>query len=382
MAQHAILSASGAHRWLHCMPSAVLEAQFPDEGSTFAREGSLAHAYCAKNLKTMFGMPYDDETAEIAELSPSYTEAEIAEMKEYAAGYFAMVAERVRVHRENTPDLTVLVEQKVDFSHIVPDGFGTADCLIIADGVMEVIDFKYGKGVRVDAPENPQMMLYALGAYEAEGYRYDIDTIRMTIYQPRLAHVSDWEISSELLLERAYGEIAPKARIAAIGGGAFESGAWCRFCKIRPTCRRYASDMLDTWGIGTGGATLTPEEIAESILPRLADIKAWASAVEEDTLKNALAGTQYPGYKLVEGRSVRKIFDAPAAINALSQAGVAEEFIFKPKEMLGITALEKGIGKKRFGEICGDYIAKAPGKPTLVEESDRRQALDPTADFD
>ena len=375
MAQHALLSPSSAHRWLHCTPSPRLEEHEEDKGSVFAREGTLAHAYCARALKHYLGLPTDGEDREIAELEDLHDAA----MDEHVAGYAATVIGKLEEARKKTPDARLLVETRLDFSEWVPEAFGTADAVIIADGVMDVIDFKYGKGVRVDADENPQMMIYALGAWKVFDLEYGISKVRMTIIQPRLGHVSEWEMAAADLLRWAEGTLRPKAREAWEGNGAQEPGDWCRFCKVRPRCKALASLCRSTHEVYTDPRLLSPGEMAEKVLPYLAVIKSWVGDVEEFALQRALDGECYAGWKLVEGRSVRRITDPKAVCAVLEGAGYAEESYLKPRELRSLTDLEKAVGRKKFGELCSAWMEKPQGKPTLVPESDKRPALNSAA---
>jgi len=375
--QHALLSPSAAHRWLNCTAAPRLEAGQPDAGSDYAREGTLAHAYCAKHLKTYLGQSTTAEDKEIAEYFDQY---HTGEMDEYTDTYRTIVLERFNAARAHTADAQLLVEVRLDFSRWVPDAFGTGDAAIIADGILDIIDFKYGKGVRVEAQDNPQMKIYALGAYEAYSFEYNIQRVRMTIVQPRLDNLSTAEMSVEDLLAWADTELAPKAKQAYAGDGPQVPGDWCQFCKVKHACKALAKTCMEPAITKPNPNLLTPAELARDVLPLLDTVATWLKGVQEYTLAQALAGTEYPGFKLVAGRSNRKITDTEAAKKALLDAGFAEDAIMKPQEMRGITDLEKVVGKKRFGVICKDWIVKPQGKPTLVPESDSRAAYDPAAD--
>lgn len=376
MAQHAILSPSAAHRWLNCTAAPLLEKDVEDKGSTFAEEGSLAHAYCAKKLKEFLGRDVSEENKEIAELNELYHSGE---MDEYTDTYKTIVLEKFNAARAKTKDAQLLVEVKLDFSHYVPDAFGTSDAVIIADGCMEVIDFKYGKGVKVSAVENPQMMIYALGAWDLFNFEYNITKVKMTIVQPRLDNLSEFEISVGDLINWAVDVLEPKAK-EAYAGGTQKPGDWCQFCKIKAKCRAIATKCVEVQQNHPDPRLISKEDMERTILPLLSTIKTWLSGVEEFSLEQALAGVQYRGFKIVEGRSVRKITDPSAVMKLLGENGFAEESYLKPTELRSITDLEKLIGKKRFGTLCADYINKPQGKPTLVPESDKRQAIDPVKD--
>lgn len=380
---HALLGASSSHRWLECTPSAVAETRYPDQGSDFAREGSLAHAYCARALKTQLDRPHDDEDIEIAELHDAYYDPE---MEEHVAGYVAYVNtryEQVKAMADRRSDLRpdILIEQRLDFSRWVPEGFGTGDCVIVGAGTVEVIDFKYGKGVAVDARENPQMKLYALGAMELLDYLFDIDTVVMTIYQPRIGNVSTWSISASELRRWADEELRPLAMLASKGKGVRNSGEWCRFCKAKGDCRRLAAESIDTFDLNADTDSLTADDFSR-LLPRLDTIADWLNAVKERSLALALEGGEIPGYKVVEGRSVRVISDPDTLARKLEEGGFAPDAIYRPRQLNTLTALEKTVGRKLFKELSDGCITKPPGKPALVEAADKRPALDPATDFD
>lgn len=366
--QHALLSPSSAHRWLHCTASPLLERDVEDTGSAFAEEGTLAHAYCAKKLKDFLSQPHDEEDGEIEQLCEQY---HTGEMDEYTDVYKAIVLEKFNVAREKTKDARLLVEVRLDFRKYIPDSFGTSDAVIIADGVMEVIDFKYGKGVEVSAMENPQMMIYALGAWEMFNFEYDIREVRMTIIQPRIGNISEFTMTATALLTWAEGELKTKAKEAYKGGEQL-AGDWCRFCKVKARCGKLADTCMKVVGDNPETALLSDQTIARQILPMLPVVKQWLASMDEYTLKKALDGTHFDGYKLVEGRSVRKITNQEAVMDALDEAGFAGEAYLKPTELRSLTDLEKVIGKKRFNDLCSQYIIKPQGKPTLVPESDKR----------
>ena len=376
MAQHAILSPSAAHRWLNCTAAPLLEKDVEDKGSTFAEEGSLAHAYCAKKLKEFLGKGVSEENKEIAELNEQYHSGE---MDEYTDTYKTIVLEKFNAARAKTKDAQLLVEVKLDFSHYVPNAFGTSDAVIIADGCMEVIDFKYGKGVKVSAVENPQMMIYALGAWDLFNFEYNITKVKMTIVQPRLDNRSEFEISVGDLINWAVDVLEPKAK-EAYAGGTQKPGDWCQFCKVKAKCRAIATKCVEVRQNHPDPRLISKEDMERTILPLLSTIKTWLSGVEEFSLEQALAGVQYQGFKIVEGRSVRKITNPSAVMKLLGENGFTEESYLKPTELRSITDLEKLIGKKRFGTLCADYINKPQGKPTLVPESDKRKAMNQAKD--
>ena len=374
---HALLSPSAAHRWINCTAAPRLEADVEDKGSEFAAEGTLAHAYCAQKLKAFLGLPTEDEAKEIAELNDRY---HTGEMDEYTDTYKTIVLEKYNAARAKTKDALLLIETRLDFSEYMPDAFGTADAIIIADGTMEVIDFKYGKGVKVSAEDNPQMKIYALGAYEKFSFEYKIDRVRMTIIQPRIENFSEWELSVSELMAWTDSVLTPKAQQAYKGDGPQIPGDWCQFCKVKSSCRALTQKCIEAAKNHPDPKLISPDELAADVLPMLATVKTWLAGVEDYALQQALSGVQLAGWKVVEGRSVRKITDQDGAALALNKAGYKTAEIYKPQELRTITDLEKLTGKKQFAAICGDFIEKPQGKPTLAPESDKRPAIDPLAD--
>lgn len=375
MSSHALLSPSASHRWLHCTAAPRLEEGIKDEGSDYAAEGTLAHAYCAMKLKEFLGLPTDGEKEEIAALQEKYG---TGEMSEYTDTYATIVLEKFNAARAVTPDAQLLVETRLDFSDYVPEAFGTADAIIIADGTMEIIDFKYGKGVKVSAVENPQMMIYALGAYARFAFEYRIDNLRATIVQPRIDNLSEYEITVEELTSWASNVLTPAAEKAYKGEGPQTPGSWCQFCKVKNQCRALADKCKAA--VAVDPKLITPEELAKDVLPMVPIVKTWISGVEEFALAQALSGVQLPGWKIVEGRSIRKITDTDSVADALTKSGYTQSDIYKPIEMRTITELEKLVGKKQFAALCGEWVNKPQGKPTLAPESDKRKAIDPAAD--
>ena len=360
---HAVLSASASHRWLNCPPSARLCENYDDKSSDYAAEGTDAHALCEYKLKNALGIEATDPTENLT----WYNE----EMNECAEGYASYILELVEKAKQTCSDPVVLIEQRVDFSRWVPEGFGTADCIVIADGVMNVVDYKHGKGVEVCAAENPQMMLYALGALEIFDGIYDIDEIYMTIYQPRKSNISVSVIEKDELLEWAQNGLIYKAKLAYEGQGDFHCGEWCRFCKAKAECReRAAANMELARYEFQEPALLNDDEIAE-ILGKIDELTAWASDIKEYALNQAINGKEWTGWKLVEGRSNRKYINDNAVAKVVEDAG------FDPYEhkVLGITAMQKMLGKTKFNELLGDFIEKPQGKPTLVPECDKRPAI-------
>ena len=360
---HAILSASSSHRWLHCPPSARLCETYEDKGSDYAAEGTDAHELCEYKLKKILGMEAADPTENLTWYN--------AEMEDCATGYATYILELVEAAKESCSDPKVLIEQRVDFSRWVEQGFGTADCIIIADGTLRICDYKHGLGVLVDATDNPQMKCYALGALELFDLLYDIDTVSMTIYQPRRQNISTYEMSKDDLYTWADEVLKPTADLAFAGDGNFLCGEWCGFCKAKHECRaRAEANMLLAQYDFKLPPLLTDSEI-EVVLSRADQLVSWASDIKDYALQQAISGKVWNGWKLVEGRSNRKYTNDADVIQAVIDAG------FDPyeKKLLGITAMQKRLGKSRFDELLSGYITKPQGKPTLAPVSDPRPAM-------
>lgn len=363
MPKHAYLSASSSHRWLSCPPSAKLCAEANEESSPYAQQGTDAHALCEYKVLRALGGDAKDPTENLDSFD--------AEMDESTDEYCSYIMERHESAKQYCNDPKVLVEQRLDFSKWVPGGFGTGDCLIVADKVLQVIDFKYGLGVLVEAEDNPQMMCYALGALDAYDGIYDIETVEMTIFQPRRGNVSTFTISKEALLAWAEEVLKPTAELAYNGKGEFHAGDHCQFCKAKATCRKRAEYSMELAAYDfEEPATLDADEIAE-ILPRIDSLTAWANDIKEYALQQALSGVSYKGFKVVEGRSSRRFTDE-AAVAAAVKAGGYDPY---ERKLLGITAMASRLGKKKFEQLLGGLISKPPGKPALVPESDKRPAL-------
>lgn len=380
---HALLSPSASHRWLNCSAAPMLEQTMPDNTTVFAEEGTLAHAICEAKLHELLSEGKVTARQAYKKLNGDqpWTAHKLysAEMEETSDFYRDVVASKLIAAREKTPDAALVIEQPLDLTSWIPEGFGTSDAIVVADGNMDVIDYKHGKGVEVSAEENTQMMIYALGAYEALSYEYDIKEVTMTIIQPRLGNVSTYNMTIDALLKWARNELKPKAQLAY--RGALEQadvvqhpGEWCKFCKVRSICKALANQALETASENIRSRLLTPEEVAE-LLPKVPQIKTWANDIEAYALNQALQGEEIPGYKVVEGRSVRQIADPEAIAHKLYLEGYSHLQIFKPQELLPITGLETIVGKKKFATIAGDLIVKPQGKPTLVPESDKRKAI-------
>lgn len=365
---HAYLSASSAHRWLICPPIVALEAQFKDRGSSYAEEGTAAHELSELKLRKFLGEKVTRQINKFKKENSFFDQ----EMEEATDTYVNLVEEQFNQYEDPFMELEV----RVDFSKWVPDGFGTSDVVIIADNVIEIIDLKYGKGVLVDAYQNPQLMLYALGAYATYDMVYYFDRVRMTIVQPRLDSVSTFEIEVEELLYWANNYVAPRAAQAYEGIGEWDITAdVMKFSKVRAQLRPRAEknfQIIDKY-IEEDSALLSESEIAE-ILDRASEIKSWIEHVEAYALNQALnEGVEFPGFKVVEGRSNRKITDEDKVAKLLEAEGY--DAIYKPKSLIAMGQLEKLVGKQKFADLAKDYIIKPPGKPTLVPVSDKRPAL-------
>lgn len=361
---HALLSASSAHRWLSCTPSARLEQDFEDNETTAAAEGTAAHALCEHKLRRALKLRSKKPTSAF----------DSDEMDGYTDDYVQFVLEAIEEGKQHCKDPTVLIEQRLDFSCYVPEGFGTGDCLIVSDKLLHIIDFKYGQGVLVEAEENPQMMLYALGALKLFESLYDIDTVSMTIFQPRRENVSTWTISVDELREWAEKTLKPKAELAFNGDGEFSPGSWCQFCKAAIRCRARAESNLELAQAEFKLPPLLTDLEIEEILLKLDDLVKWAKEIQayaQDAAVNH--GKEWTGFKLVAGRSNRKYTDEAAVAQAAIDAGYKD--IYK-KSLITITEMEKLMGKKQFSEILGAFVIKPQGKPTLVPASDKRKAID------
>lgn len=371
MGNHAILSASASHRWLHCNTSARLELEFEDRETSAASEGTAAHALCEHKLKRKLKLRSERPVSEYDD----------DEMEQYTDDYVDFVMGQVVRERRRDAETQVLIEQRLDFSCYVPDGFGTGDCVIVSKGRLHIIDFKYGQGVLVEAEENPQMKLYALGALREFGEKYQIKKVKMTIFQPRRENVSTWEITVARLKRWAEKDLRPKAERAFKGEGEYCPGEWCLFCKAAIKCRARAEEKLRLAQSEFKLPPLLTDAEIEDVLAKLPDIKKWAEEIQEYALQAALAGKQWRGFKLVEGRSVRKYADEDAVIKAAQSAGYTD--IFK-KTLLTITEMERLMGKQEFAKILGGLVVKPAGKPTLVADTDKREAIsvsDPKNEF-
>ena len=371
---HALLSPSAAHRWIHCTPSVRLEEGVRDEGSDFAAEGTLAHAIASRKILETLGRPHDEQDREIEELRERYYSEE---MEGYTDTYRSIVLEKFNEAKTRSKDAQLLVEVRLDFGAFLPDAFGTADAVIIADDLMEVIDFKYGKGVKVDADHNPQMMIYALGALDEFLLDYDIKRVRMTIVQPRIDNLSECGMMVGELTAWRTVTLKPAAEAAFAGTGDQVPGEWCQFCKVRATCSAIAEKARQICNEDFREARLISDEDIPGLLPLLPVLKGWLEDFASHALQRALDGATIKGYKLVEGKSNRQITDSDALLGALLVKGFQRDVLLKKPELRPIGELEKLVGKKRFAEIGKPWLVKPQGKPTLVEESDKRPVWKP-----
>lgn len=376
---HALLSASGSSRWLACTPSARLEEKFESKTSEYAEEGTLAHELGELKLrKELEGLSTRSFNSKVKKIQDHKLYS--ADMPDYVDIYVETCLERVSEAKAKTPDALFKIEQRLDFSEWVPEGFGTGDFVIIADGTMEVCDLKYGKGVPVSAENNKQMMLYALGAISEFSFLYDIEKVRMTIIQPRLDNISTFEVTADDLLKWAEEYVRPRAELAIKGEGEFCAGDHCRFCRAKSVCKARADKNLELAKYDFQAPnTLDNNDIAY-ILSKVDELVNWASDVKEYALEQALNGEEFDGFKVVEGRSNRKYTDVEVIATTLEENGYTD--IFKPKELLTLTNMEKLVGKKKLNELVGKYIEKPVGKPTLVPITDKREPYNPAkADF-
>lgn len=360
---HALLSPSSSHRWLSCPPSARLCENYEDKGSDYAAEGTAAHSLCEYKLKTALGIEAKDPTADLS----FYNE----EMEECADGYATYILEILEKAKEICIDPVVLIEQQLDYSRYVEGGFGTGDCIIVADEILHVIDYKHGQGVLVDARDNPQMKLYALGALELFDGIYDIGSVSMTVYQPRRNNISTYTVPTQSLYQWAEEVLKPTAKLAYAGEGNYQCGEWCQFCKAKHECRARAEYNMELARYDFKLPPLLEDDEVEDILGKVDGLISWANDIKAYALRAALGGKEWSGWKLVAGRSNRKYINEDAVAQVVKQAG------FDPYEqkIKGITTMEKTLGKARFAELLDGLVEKPQGKPTLVPESDKRPAI-------
>lgn len=374
MRKHAILSASSAARWLKCPPSALINEKLPDFSSSYAEEGTLAHEIGEIGLQLASGKitkrKYTADLKKLKEHSLFYP-GMLDEVQEYID---FVVGEWQEALTED-PEADLLIEQRLDYSKYAPEGFGTGDAVIVSRGHLHVIDLKFGTGTRVDVYENPQLKLYALGAYEALHFLYDIDRVKVTVAQVRLDAIETFEISVDNLVRWGEEVVKPAATLAIEGSGELQPGEWCAktYCKLRDRCKARAEHYQKVYEAHRD-RELTNEELGQ-LLPMLEDMKKWAVETEKGALNELLTGGAIPGWKAVEGRSNRVIPDEGELAKTLMLEGIGSDQIYKPAALKGITALEKILGKKSFEVLVEPYLEKPPGKPTLAPASDKRPAL-------
>ena len=368
MAAHSEKGPSSSARWIHCTPSAKLCAEMPDQVTGFAEEGTQAHELCEYLLKKEMGIEMEDPRPNLSYYN--------AEMEECCQGYHDYVMELYEEAKRETKDPVLLVEQRISYERFVSGGFGTADCILIADGTLNVVDFKYGLGVEVNAKGNTQMRIYALGALEIFDALYDVQRVKMTIYQPRKTNISVDEISRDELYQWAEEILRPAAEEADRGDGEFHAGEWCRFCKARHICRERAKENLLLAAYDFAAPPLLEDEEIVEILGKVDKLVSWANDVKEYALQEAIDGKAWDGWKLVEGRSVRKYTNEKEVAEAAEAAG------FNPyqQKLLTITDMEKLMGKKKFEEILGELYIKPQGKPVLVRADYKRPPINSAKD--
>ena len=373
---HARLNASSSHRWMMCPPSVRLSEQFADKPSSYAEEGTFLHELCELKLHRYLGdMASDVIEAQYAEHRDSefYTQ----EAETVTDEYVAFCVETIEAVKSSCPDPLIMVEHRLDYSEYVPEGYGTGDLVIVADGVIEVIDFKGGRGVRVDAHRNSQLMLYGLGALLEFDPLYDVRNVRVTIVQPRLSNTSTYEIAADELVRWAEKEVRPRALMAYEGKGEFCAGDWCRFCKARYTCRKRSEYHMQLAERDFRQPDLLSDEEITDILPIADSLNNWVQDLLAYATQQAVEGKSWPGYKLVAGRSNRKYTSEAEVIKAATEAGYTD--IYKTT-LLGVGDLEKRLGRKKFNEVLGMYVIKPVGAPTLVPDSDPRKPYSSAAE--
>lgn len=366
MSKHAVLSASSSHRWLSCTPSARLEQKFADNSGEAAAEGSAAHALAEHKLR---------KALKLRSKRP-VSQYDSDEMESYTDGYVDFILEIIAGLKQTCSDPKILIEQRLDFSHFVPDGFGTGDCVVIGNGSLHIVDFKFG-WTFVHAEDNPQMKLYAIAALELFDGIYDISEVSMSIYQPRRENASTYTVFKEALYQWAEDILVPTAKLAFEGGGEFVPGEHCQFCRAAVKCRARAEEKLNLARFEFSlPPTLTDDDI-EGILAKLDDLAAWANDIKSYALEAALNhGKHWCGFKLVEGRSNRRYKNEEAVADAAKAAGYRD--IYR-QSLITLTEMEKLMSKAKFSEILSELIEKPPGKPALVPITDKRPEIKTSA---
>jgi len=380
---HALLSPSSSKRWMTCSPSARACESVPRQDTPYTLEGTLAHSVAEMTLNYLLleqaeALPTTEDMLSRMDFSGLDTDGiDITEMfVTVYEGYVCIVYAEYLSDKAQDPDTELQVEAELKLDSFIPEGFGSSDAVIITDNRLRVFDLKYGKGVKVEATANSQMMCYALGALYGPGEPYLISWVEMTIIQPRLHHISSYELRAETLSDWGHQVLKPAAEKAFRGEGEYIAGDHCRFCPVAHKCKALARYAESSVSAGSAPTLMTAEEVGQSLL-KLDTIKAWISAIEEYALNECLEGRPIPGWKVVEGRSVRKITDVSGAVSTLVKLGWDEEQCYKPRELHTITELERMVGKKNFPDVLGAYVVKPQGKPTLAQESDPRPVFSP-----
>ncbi|MDT8715464.1 DUF2800 domain-containing protein [Clostridium sp. 19966] len=369
-AKHALLSASASHRWLNCTPSVRLEETLPEEESEYAAEGSLAHEIAELKLRKYCIEPMGPRTFNSRLKKLQKNELYQEEMLKHTDTYLDYIKSVVHSF-DSSP--YVAAEKKLDYSSCAPEGLGTGDCIIIGGSTLHVIDFKYGKGVPVSAYENPQMKLYALGAYTEYSFIYPIASIKLTIIQPRLDSISEFELTATDLLN--WGEsIKPIALKAFNGEGEYKDGEHCQFCKAAGICRKQKNSNMELEQYNFAEPPIISNEEVGQILERAQNLAKWVKKLEAYALAECLKGNDIPGWKAVHGRSTRQFTDIDAAFNVLKANGTDESMLYERKA-LALTEVESLIGKSNFKELLSGFVNAPPGKPTLSKISDKREAI-------
>lgn len=367
--KHALLGPSNSNIWFRCGPALRLGEQFEDRGSVYAAEGTLAHSYCELLLRKLNG-------------EDGYADANLpddmdAEMRSHVLAYRDFVEEELNAARAVCPTTHLFVEVQFDLSEYIPEGFGTSDAVIVSDECLTVIDFKYGKGVAVNAVNNSQLRLYALGAYTKFGSLYDFNRVRTVVFQPRVQNIGDDELTVQELLDWAIDEVKPLAERAWKGEGEFVVGDHCRFCRASGVCRARAEEAFKVIEKTDTKPPLLGDDEIPAILDKLDNTEKWIAAVRAYATARAINdGQRWEGYKLVESRTQRRINDQLGALTALNKAGFSTEDVTNVK-LKGLTDLEHLLGKKQFAEVLGPYTVKPAGAPCLAKASDKRPEINP-----
>ena len=377
MAKHALLNASGAERWKECTPSARLEEHEENKSSIFAREGTFAHDLSELKLRSYLGEISKVEfnkRLKVMKQNEFYNE----DLEKYVGVYVDFAIEKINGYKSGI----TLIEQRVDYSYICPEGFGTSDIVILDEDVIEVVDLKFGQGLKVDATNNSQLRLYALGAVDNFNFLFGAKKVRMNIHQPRLDHISTEEMEIEELLRWGEEEIRPKAELAYAGEGEFNAGDWCRWCLVKDRCRARAQANMELAKLDFKAAPLLTDLEVVEVLKQVNELVKWAKDIESYAYLEAVNNKKsWPGFKLVEGRQSRKYSSEEKVAERLLEAGYEEEKIYS-KSLLSLTKLEKELGKKEFEEVLSSLIETPPGKLKLVPDKDKRMEISSSAEID